>query len=89
MSHEVPPGCCCSTTHSVGGISRLQASAVVISWCDQGEALVKAVKRHFPGASTTLCVRGGVDIGLVLGVESFSLDNALQVSFCGGKDQFF
>ncbi|CAM9831150.1 unnamed protein product, partial [Sphacelaria rigidula] len=45
----------------------------------EGNALVEAVKRHFPGASATLCVRGGVDIDLVLGVESFSLDNALEM----------
>lgn len=45
----------------------------------QGEVLVTAVKERFPGASITRCVRGKVDIELVLDVKGFSLDKALQV----------
>lgn len=50
---------------------------------------MKAVEDRFPGTSVTLCVRGGVDIDLVLGVESFSLDKALEVSFGDGIYQFY
>lgn len=39
-----------------------------------------AVKEQFPGASVTRCVRGEVDVDLVLGVNGFSLDKALGVS---------
>lgn len=46
----------------------------------KGDALVTAVKEHFPGASVTRCERGQVDVDLVLGVDSFSLDKALEVS---------
>ncbi|CAM9166451.1 unnamed protein product [Ectocarpus sp. 6 AP-2014] len=45
----------------------------------QGDALVDAVKANFPGASVTRCERGKVDVDLVLGVESFSLDKALEM----------
>ncbi|CAN0442611.1 unnamed protein product, partial [Ectocarpus sp. 12 AP-2014] len=45
----------------------------------QGDALVDAVKANFPGASVTRCERGKVDVDLVLGVDSFSLDKALEV----------
>lgn len=45
----------------------------------QGNALVAAVKEQFPGASTIRCERGQVDVDLVLGVDSFSLDKALEV----------
>lgn len=89
MSRTAPPECYSSTIHAVAGTSRVQITVVAIFRCDQGNALVEAVKRHFPGASATLCVRGGVDIDLVLGVESFSLDNALEVSFSDGSGQFF
>ncbi|CAB1117394.1 unnamed protein product [Ectocarpus sp. CCAP 1310/34] len=45
----------------------------------QGDALVDAVKANFPGASVTRCERGKVDVDLVLGVDSFSLDKALEM----------
>eukprot|EP00752_Nemacystus_decipiens_P007212 g6455.t1 len=45
----------------------------------EGDALVDAVKEHFPGASVTRCERGKVDVDLVLGVDSFSLDKALEM----------
>lgn len=45
----------------------------------KGDALVDAVKEQFPGASVTRCERGKVDVDLVLGVDSFSLDKALEV----------
>ncbi|CAM9600127.1 unnamed protein product [Scytosiphon promiscuus] len=45
----------------------------------EGEALVDAVKKNFPGASVVRCERGKVDVGLVLGVDSFSLDKALEM----------
>lgn len=45
----------------------------------KGDALVDAVKAQFPGASVTRCERGKVDVDLVLGVDSFSLDKALEV----------
>lgn len=44
----------------------------------KGDALADAVKEHFPGASVTRCERGKVDVDLVLGVDSFSLDKALE-----------
>lgn len=40
---------------------------------------MNAVKERFPGASVTRCERGKVDVDLVLGVDSFSLDKALEV----------
>lgn len=45
----------------------------------KGDALVHAVKARFPGASVTRCEHGKVDVDLVLGVDSFSLDKALEV----------
>lgn len=39
-----------------------------------------AVKERLPGTSVTRCERGNVDVDLVLGVDSFSLDRALEVS---------
>lgn len=45
----------------------------------KGDALVDAVKANFPGASVTRCERGKVDVDLILGVDSFSLDKALEV----------
>lgn len=44
--------------------------------------LIAAVKEKFPGASITRCERGQVDVDLVLGVDSFSLDKALEVGGC-------
>lgn len=44
----------------------------------KGDALVGVVKEQFPGASVTRCERGKVDVDLVLGVDSFSLDKALE-----------
>lgn len=41
--------------------------------------LEAAVKKRFPGATVTRCERGKVDIDHVLGVNSFSLDKALEV----------
>lgn len=46
---------------------------------NQGHELVAAVKGQFPGASIIRCERGQVDVDLVLGVDSFSLDKALEV----------
>lgn len=37
------------------------------------------MKGKFPGASITRCERGKVDVDLILGVDSFSLDKALEV----------
>lgn len=51
------------------------------------------MKEQFPGASVTRCERGKVDVDLVLGVDSFSLDKALEVRkrwaqgmYAGGPD---
>lgn len=48
--------------------------------CNKGDLLVEAVKGKFPGASITRCERGKVDVDSILGVDSFSLDKALEVS---------
>lgn len=53
--------------------------ACIHSAFGKGDALVDAVKEKFPGASVTRCERGKVDVDLVLGVDSFSLDKALEV----------
>lgn len=56
---------------------RLHARTYTLLSC-KGAALVDAVKEKFPGASVTRCERGKVDVDLVLGVDSFSLDKALE-----------
>ena len=49
-------------------------------YATKGKLLAEAVKGKFPGASITRCERGKVDVDLILGVDSFSLDKALEVS---------
>ncbi|CAM9882120.1 unnamed protein product [Ascophyllum nodosum] len=46
---------------------------------EEGDALETTVKERFPSASIRRCERGEVDINYVLGVDSFSLDKALEM----------